>query len=67
MLANHQRREKLLSHKETSLRWRKYIAQVCLNALRHNKQEEQLQRVTNELFDVEIPRREQCELDTLED
>ncbi len=42
------------------------MTQVCLDAFRINKQDEKLQRVTSELFDEEIPRRELCELDTLD-
>jgi len=60
------RNQKKISLKEASVRWRKYVSQVCFNAFRLNKQEEKLQRVTSELFDEEIPRRELCELDTLE-
>ena len=66
MFAKQMRRYKTFSHKEARLRWTKYVAQVCFNALRHSKQEEKFSRVTQELFEDEIPRRELCELDTLE-
>lgn len=50
----------MLSARELRIRWRKNILKTCFDAFRLNKQEEKLNKVTQILEEVEVPRKNQC-------